>query len=358
MKNLIILSNILNKIGLTKESSEVLRLKPVEHPDWLQWSQEEEKNLLESSVQELKSIKNLRENDPSSPSLIVEKRLREWGITIIPRDGNSEHIGSGAHGIVYDCVFNGKPAVAKIQFLEKNKPKPYARDVSNWNKIQELIPTFPDWVKKYFPEVFFAKEEDINVVNEFGSVEYNLQVMVMEKLRPLPKELSLSMDSGRTDLTWRWEEAFDKIYSEIDNVMSNAGLVTPIKSFLLRRLVEPRTGAGIKDPSPFSRIARPIFDIIRSSNLEFEEKSFTMEKISDILFAESKKITLPIPRFTSYGYDDIWEPPSGLTEFWDAILWLRKNRVPAGDIIPENIMIDSSGQMKIADLGAMHMSKL
>ena len=340
---------MLYRLGLHKEASNTLRLSPVEHPDWAQWSKEEAEGLLSSSVPELTGVKKRRESDPYSPDVIIDNKLKEYGITIIPKSGGNEYLGSGAHGKVYDCVFKGKPAVAKVQISEGREPKPYGRDVSNWNKLQEMISTFPEWVKKYFPEVLFAKEDIVKILGPFGFEDHNFQVMVMEKLRSLPKEISLSM-GGKTDLTWKWEDAFERIYLEISKAMTDAGLDAPDKESLFNSLVSPPEGPI--SHAPLERMTKHLFNIIRKSDLDIEESLPLMDKVSEILFKENKKIKIPIPRFSSY--DDIWEAPRDLEGLWKAITWLRSNGVPTGDIVPENIMIDSSGQMKIADLGALH----
>ena len=351
MNKLIFLVKALGKINLRKEASEVLKLSPVEHPDWAQWSKEEAEGLLSSSVPELSGLEKLRESDPHSPEVVIDNKLKEYGITIIPKSGGNEYLGSGGHGKVYDCVFGGKPAVAKIQINEGRYPRPYGRDVLNWNKLQEKMSTFPEWVKKYLPEVLFAKEDVVKILGPFGDEDHNFQVMVMEKLRPLPKEISLSMNGG-SNLLWKWEDAFEGIYSEVSKAMLDAGLESPDEQSFFDSLVSP-SGKGT-NLGPLGRMTRYLFDIIRASDLEIEERSALTDKVLAPLFEESKKIGRPIPRFSSYGYDDIWKAPRDLEGLWKAIVWLRSNGVPAGDIVSENIMIDSSGQMKIADLGAMH----
>jgi serine/threonine protein kinase len=339
------LSSVLYSQNLKAEASEILRLLPVEHPDWSSWSKEEEENLLTSVVPKTTAVSRLEEGDPLSPDVVIDKKLRELGITIIPSSGRLDWIGEGKHGKVYNCAYNGKSAVAKIQAYPVGMAVPYGQDVSSWQRLMSVWDTLPDWVQKYFPKVLFSHEEVIQILGPFGMEDYSLQVMVMERLSPLPKELTSVLFGSSNDPT-RWSEALDELYPLLYHIMESNGLSSPPKKEIIESLRDTSQKGALT-----GRITRPFYNIIRNSKIPFEKTGPLMDQISGPIHSMSKKMSIPIPAFSAWIQD--WEAPDDVAEFWKAISWLRRNRIPTGDISYGNVMIDSAGQIKISDLGSL-----
>lgn len=345
MKKLKRLASTLYRNNLRSEASEVLRLSPVEHPDWSSWSKEEEESLLSSVVPKTTAVSRLEENDPLSPDVVIDKRLRELGVTIIPSSGSLDWIGAGKHGKVYNCAYNGKSAVAKIQAYPVGMAVPYGQDVSNWQRLMSVWDTIPNWVQKYFPKVLLSHQEVIQIQGPFGMEDYSLQVMIMERLFTLPKELTSVLFGSSNDPT-RWSEALDELYPSLANIMESNGLPIPSKRAIAESFRDPAQKGSL-----VGRITRPFYDIIRSSRLPFERIGPLMDQISGPVYGMSKKMSIPIPAFSAWIQD--WEAPEDVAELWKAISWLRRNGIPTGDISYGNVMIDSSGQIKISDLGSL-----
>lgn len=359
------LAIILYRNSFKSEAAEVLKLKPVEHPDWKdEWEEPSDYSPAEVApsgiiFSEVDSVES-RMNDI----------LKNLGITIITDESN-DPIGRGGHGDVYRCIYNGKPAVTKIQFYRKEDYRPYGQDVDNWNKLMSLWETVPDFVKKHIPQVFFATKGNFKVnprgyylylknmwgnppydPNDNSEHEFEYQIMVMEELRPLPGRLGYSVEGGSSDTPWLWEEELDNFYQKIWAEFLKFRATPPDRGDFSRIISSTPNDSRNYVPM-VQKIKNVVIDKIKSQFSTFDPEGQQLLNSIELMLKDlSYSFQKSIPR---WGDDP---PPSNyiprdVQGLWKAIDWLRNNGMKADDITSDNVMIDSSGTLKIADLGSL-----
>lgn len=348
---LTILAKKLSSLQLYKEASDVIRLKPLEHPDWKdEW--EEPKDYSPEEI----APKGLPSGEVNSPESKTNEILADLHITIISGEGN-EPLGSGSHGKVYRSIYNGKPSVTKIQVYKAVLPRQYAQDVSRWEKLMSIWDSVPDFVRKHIPEVFLAKEGEFIADEAGGPVEYKYQIMVMEELRPISKKLKFSIEGdgwpGNKDSTWLWEEELENLYQEILEKFTDKDFDPPTRGEIRKIILEDiKHGKSIE-----SELTKLINEKLGRPFLAYDEerdpdKIEVYFKLSDYIRDLSKRFSRSIPRWKQKHDLPRYVPPD-VQSFSTAIDWLRDNGMNAGDILGDNVMIDSSGTLKIADLGCL-----
>lgn len=342
-----ILAKNLSSLQLHKEASDVIRLKPLEHPDWKdEW--EEPKDYSPEEI----APRGLPSGEIGSTESKINEVLADLHITIISGEG-SEPLGSGAHGKVYRAIYNGKPSVAKIQVYKSASPRPYGQDVRGWERLMSIWDKVPDFVRKHIPEVFLAKEGEF-VVDEAGqTVEYKYQIMVMEELRPISKKLKFSIEgdswSGNKDSTWLWEEELESLYQEILEKFTEKGFDPPARGEI-RKIILEEIKSGESINSKLTKFLDKKLD--HPFTTHDPDKIEVYFKLSDYIRDLSKRFSRSIPRWKQK-YDLPRYVPPDVQSFSTAIDWLRNNEMYAEDVVGDNVMIDSSGTLKLADLGCL-----
>jgi serine/threonine protein kinase len=384
MKKIIKLASLLRAYHLYSEASDVLSLRSAEHPDWKdEW--EEPKDYSPEDVMPTALSPRFEKYDGSVESK-MNKILSDLGITISFGETGSP-LGEGAHGSVYRCIYSGKPSVVKVQIYRADDEygRIYGKDVESIEKIMNIWDTVPDFVKKHIPNVFLAKkgsffvddyalkmyERDYLGIISFNTNidkakqggeennKFNYQITVMEELQVLPKKLQFSIEGSNwqdnPESAWLWEEELDNFYPRIWNEFEKRRFQAPSRAEF--------SAAIKKGVIPGKNILSNIKEVINKKINEYyaetasEGRMFYFE-LSDIISDLSKSFTKSIPR---WGSDEDGSPiqtsqnyiPRDVSSLWEAIKWLRENGFRANDITPENIMIDQSGVLKIADLGCL-----
>ena len=349
---LTILAKKLSSLQLYKEASDVIRLKPLEHPDW----KDEWEEPMDYSPEEI-APKGLYTGFVGTPESNMNDILADLNITIVSGE-EYEPLGSGAHGKVYHSIYNGKPSVAKIQFYLANSPRPFANDVENLKKLMSIWDKVPDFVRKHIPEVFFAKEGEFTVTRQGklvlnSPVQYKYQIIVMEKLRPISKKLQFSIEGdswlGNKDSTWLWEEELENIYLEILEKFTEKSLDPPTRGEI-RKIILEEIKSGESINSKLTKFLDKKLD--HPFTTHDPDKVEVYFKLSDYIYDLSKRFSRSIPRWKQKHDLPRYVPPD-VQSFSTAIDWLRDNGMNAGDILGDNVMIDGSGTLKIADLGCL-----
>jgi serine/threonine protein kinase len=383
MNHLTKLAKALSFYHFHREAAEVLNLKPVEHPDW----KDEWEEPREISPEEV--VPNgLGSSYEGSVQAKINGILRGLGITIMS-DANGNPLGSGGHGAVYRCIYKGKSGVSKIQFYPADETREYGEDVKRWEKMLSIWDAAPDFVKKHLPNVLLATEGtfDVNTYgfnlykrdyrygsfnfdkSTEGSFPFKYQIMVMEELKPIPRKLEFSIEGsqwqGNPESTWLWEEELENFYPEIWNEFQKKNIAPPTKLEILK-IIKTKLGAGETVANNLNKFLRSkIKEYFSDFDNEGMKFYFTLH---DIVQGVSRKFLSSIPRWKDEEDKDKKKDdkkteqklnpetnyiPKDVESLWEAIKWLRENGMAADDIIKENIMIDSSGTLKIADLGGL-----
>jgi hypothetical protein len=344
-----ILAKKLSSLQLHKEASDVIKLKPLEHPDWKdEW--EEPKDYSPEEI----APKGLYTGSVGTAVSNMNDVLANLNITIISGE-EYEPLGSGAHGKVYHSIYNGKPSVAKIQFYPANLPIPFAHDVESWEKLMSIWDKVPDFVRKHIPEVFFAKEGEFTVTKLVLNppVQYKYQIMVMEELRPISKKIKFSIEGdgwpGNKDSAWLWEEELENLYLEILEKFTEKSFDPPTRGEIKNIILEEiKSGESIS--SKLTKFLHKKLDYPVTTH--DPDKIEVYFKLSDYIRDLSKRFSRSIPRWKQKHDLPRYVPPD-VQSFSTAIDWLRDNGMSAGDILGDNVMIDRSGTLKIADIGCL-----
>ncbi len=348
---LTILAKNLSSLQLYKEASDVIKLKSLEHPDWKdEWEEPKDYSPEEIAPQGLPS------GEIGSPESKINEILKDLHITIISGEKN-EPLGSGAHGKVYRSIYNGKPSVAKIQVYSANSPRPYAHDVESWKKLMSIWDKVPDFVRKHIPEVLLAKDGSFYVDSlkyiDGPKVEYEYQIMVMEELRPISEKLKFSIEgngwSRNKDSAWLWEEELENLYQKMLEKFTEKNFDPPTRGEIRKIILEDiKHGESIN--SRLTRMVdRKLGNPFKTHDPDKIEVYF---ELSDYISDLSNRFSRSIPRWKQKHDLPRYVPPD-VQSFSTAIDWLRDNGMSAEDILGDNVMIDGSGTLKIADLGCL-----
>lgn len=370
------LASILRKYSLYREASDVLSLQSAEHPDWKdEW--EESKDYSPSEV-----VPNgLRSSYEDSAEKKMNDIMRGLGVTLLTNE-SGRPLGSGAHGDVYRCIYNGKPCVVKVQYYPAHEIREYGQDVARFNKLMGMWNSLPEFVRRHIPHVYLAKEgsfilktygyklyqkehilgaTDIERFrNEDPNFPFKYQIVVMEELRKLSKRLEASIEGcgifNDNEKVWLWEEELDNLYPKIWSELTRHDITPPSRgdiSKIIKSAANNTSPNSIFDMPISSQIKELILDKIEEKFPSFnEERQSIYVKLSSIIDNFSFSLSSSIPRWPSEQVVDCYIPRD-VEHFWNAVKWLRENGMEAGDIKPDNIMIDYSGVLKIADLGCL-----
>lgn len=115
---------------------------------------------------------------------VIRKILDFEGFSLLYYDKNPV-LGAGFFGTVFEGVFEGKPAAAKL-ILDYRTSKEDS-EVDNWQAILDLRQSMPVEFLAYIPEIYRLNK---------GTVEYNredlgYEIIIMEKLFPISKNEDL-----------------------------------------------------------------------------------------------------------------------------------------------------------------------
>ncbi len=329
MNKLIKLAKLLSSLGLNKEFAQLIHLTKIAQT-------EDDMSRLEPY--------SISRFDFGLSSDVMNK-LKELGIVAL------SYISYGRYGDVFSGVYNGKPVVVKISTKSATGIN---NDVENWNEIKDKIDSFPDFVKVLFPKIFLAYKDKDNWGNDF-------QILVIEKLRHIPKELS-DIVRGRS---WSIvaEDFLAKEYPDIKMTADSLNLSFPPLRKILPLTKDNRIGLNLG-----RFLSDHLMSMIPTEEIEYEEDEPPVQGHNEVYWELIQKIeqfsedlkdiwTDPMPTYGGRqmgGNERLWHAHGGLENFWKGISWLRDNGYSVSDLHSNNIMMDDAGNLKISDLGGFN----
>lgn len=376
MNKLIKLVMLLKRSGLDYEASRVISLASEENMDW----KDEWEGPKDYSPEDI-APNGLSSSDELSAEKKMNGILNGLGITIITNESGGP-LGFGAHGRVYRCIYRGMPCVVKLQYYPAYDTMEYGQDVPRFNKLMGMWDSVPEFVRKHIPRVYLAeegsftlktygyslyqKEHTLGITNieRFRGGDTNFpfkyQIILMEELRLLPSGLVSSI-SGRIaakserDVVWIWMDELDNLYPKIWSEFLKYKTEPPSRGEMSSVIKYFETYDYKNDYS--SRISLFLNDLMLdkinlNTSLSKKDTADLSKGVTSIISDFSASIFTTIPRWNSEDKSENYIP-RGVEEFWNAIKWLRENGMDAGDIKGDNVMVDSSGVLKIADLGCL-----
>lgn len=331
MNKLIKLARLLGSLGLNKELAQLVHMTKI--------AQAED----DMSSLEPYSIPRIELEYFGLSSGVISK-LKELGIILL------SYISSGQFGNVFSGVYSGKPVVIKIAI---GSATGINNDVENWNEIKNKIDSFPDFVKVLFPKIFLAYKDKDNNGNDF-------QILVVEKLRSIPKELSSVIKGNSWSLVA--ENLIEKSYPDIKMTADSLDLSFPPLRKILPLVKDNKIGLYLGD-----FLSDHLMSIIPTEEIELDDQppvqghnEVYWELIQKIeQFSEDLKDiwTDPMPTYGGRqfgGNERLWDAHGGLENFWKGISWLRDSGYSVSDLNSNNIMMDDAGNLKISDLGGFN----
>jgi len=369
------LASILRKYSLYREASDVLSLQSAQHPDWKdEWEEPKDYHIEDIAPNGLMS------SDETSAEKKMNDILSGLGITVITGE-SGRPLGSGAHGTVYRCIYRGKPCVVKLQYYPAYETMEYGQDVPRFNKLMGMWDSVPEFVRKHIPLVYLAEEGSF-ILKTYGyklyqsehtlgtrdierfragdlDFPFKYQIIVMEELMKLPRKLETSISGSskaisETDIAWIWAEEMDNLYPKIWSEFQKYNTEPPSRGEMSNVIKYFEDYDYTIDRSRIVNFLNNLMldKIDLNASLSQKDAADLSKSVTSIISDFSVSIFTAIPRWNGNEQSENYIPKD-VEEFWSAIKWLRENGMDAGDIKGDNIMVDSSGVLKIADLGCL-----
>jgi len=334
------LARVLRDFSLKKEAA---YLAQFQHPDWKdEWEQEEEtsESILNNIFTQKGLEKKLRREYIGVDTKEISDLMQSKGIKILSISPG-EDIGKGSFGTVYDGIFQGKEVAVKLQVHHKSDISDYAQDVKNIKRIENEMGRFPEFVKRFFPKIYLTEEGKTG--------DYEFQIIVLEKLYPLAREVKRAIMG--TNEKSRLYAILPNMLDELNSILNSVGIRPVTEKQLEQVLSNENLGEKIQNMKKFFK------DLINnelSLNISKSKKDVLFWNIDYKIQNNFEQIFPSFPRWINDDYKKNYIPTNDIENLWLAISWLRKNGISAGDIYEENIMNDKQGNLKIADLGAFY----
>lgn len=147
---------------------------PISEDEYFKENFEESPETKDSKYAQNYNVADLLEISKESLNNILDK----YKIRITSTKGKTPRVGAGASASVYDCIYEGKPAVVKLSRE--------ADAVQVWEKILSL--KIPEQYASCIPKIYLLATENLaSSKSPYKNVE--ISIIVMEKLKPLPSWL-------------------------------------------------------------------------------------------------------------------------------------------------------------------------
>jgi hypothetical protein len=258
--------------------------------------------------------------------------------------------GKGMFGIVLRGVYQGKPAVIKI---ETSATRPVVKEINNWVNILKLKNFMPPEYKKHIPEIYKLNSGKIN--SEELDVYYS--VIIMEELFKLSDDLN--------DFLSNQGNLFVK---SMKDKLSEPGLIHNLASLIFEKLnkinflkfklpsVNEISAKLIENIDNHYDMASGICKIMHEKNEKIDHytiSDFNQEIIYVLKTYFSKSIEFPtqhlfFDKLEKSTWGDFPETKS-LLEF---LVYIKNNaNLSWRDLHTGNIMMDRDGNLKIIDVG-------
>ena len=373
-----IVFKLLNKLqryflqnNLYKEAAEIKEFEKYEEP----WHEEAIKEFGKEPPDDeavLKELEKLYEDEyktrfRSDKSDLYNNIFKKHNFKMLFTD-NPKLIGEGAYGKVFEGIYQGKPAVAKIIFGHLN-------EIDNWNKILEVKEQLNPDLKKHLPDIYLL-DEDFIEYNYLKSKSYSTEqkyfygIIIMEKLYPISSNVSeiilrnLNSLRDKAKNLWKDEdfiyEMSDSIKELLDSDFDNYKLsIRDIFKILINARISPQN--NFLSLSVFSNsLSKEIINFIKSKLTEDELKdSYINMDLMEIEAAIEKLINYSFSKVVwPYKFEDYQEEKPLVYKYipeisgiFKLLLELADREIKWADLHDANLMQDSQGTLKIIDVG-------
>ena len=370
MRSLHILSKTLRSLGFEKYAQEVDGL--AEPEEWDEdWHESAVENLETEERKRLEESALYLDKDKMNPagsyvSGLDYEILSKHGLIPIEADGEA-YLGNGRYGTVYNVIWNGKPAAAKLTMDDES-------DANIWDKILAATKSPQmESVANIFPEVYevIRSHESSDLFSDFDSPTYS--IIVMEKLYPLPKEVAKVWGGpgkvprlGQSNVEYRDIYREDAISAEIQKSLAE---LLPGRSIELElptiEELEIEASRYETRSEIIGTMASSILNIIYEKNKIIEDDYSLREPVwygvSDYVgklkpYLKREDNYRGVPDYYNIMEDDIEEvrkevPPEHLGVFDQLLKLQRMSGIRWHDLHSKNVMIDADGNIKVTDVG-------
>ena len=347
--------------NLIKEAAEVKELEEYEEP----WHEEAIKEFGEEPPDEkaaLKELEELYEEEYSEyyvgTNNIYNKILKDNNFKTL-YSSNSKLIGRGAYGKVFQGIFRGKPAVAKIIVDEQD-----SHEFDNWLEILSLKKIIPENLHKHIPIIYDLNKSTI----EHRGHKTPYEIIIMEKLYPLSNDIETIIRDAIHNIKnvsenlWKDEEFLYELSQKIEELIEiEYEYIFTISSLEIFKVI---LNSKFNFLSPNSTlinstlISKKIIEFIIDKNIPDDLKNDPKIK-KDLKYLEISISSLISRLYTSslwprdyneslpISYKYLNETRS-ILEF---LLVLSQYGIKWADLHDKNLMQDSQGNLKIIDVG-------
>lgn len=298
----------------------------------------------------------------------IETILKKHNVTLLPRSYGDVILGRGAYGTVLDVLYNGENCALKI-----TRPA----DIPGYECVKGIRDKCPPEVARHLPKIY--------VIDSYNKIN----IIVMEKLEPLSREIKYSIKTGRGTTKYsikkRRNEFLDKfLYKVIEKSMIENKINTSNIDEIYDKVIESDAFKELYESDELMFEESPVSgssDFYRMGygyeNLKADEKANNMvifisnviSRFEDVydksylimdirvnlrelsqMYFWPLKISVDevenIPDYLDSGNEE-------LKSFNNAIKWLNSNaNISGDDMHDENVMVrKSDGALVIADVG-------
>jgi hypothetical protein len=367
------LYNYLYTHNLHKEANEVENLEEDVLPWEIEHDKLQEEDALEFGSEPISEEEYL--NQVSQKSYMTDSDLaddynkiaEQEGFKIVSSGEEKPLLGRGSYGSVFQGVYKGKLAAIKI-ILNSNG------EVENWQKILQITQSFPENLKKHFPVIYHLNKGVLKKEKNQYVFGINYEIIIMEKLFKLPKDIYLNMDDNpMIDKSKMIKDLFkddDYLYTVssliVDGISKNPYFRMDMRNFQLNtnEIFKLLSSQKLDDKSfPSSTIMAENISNFLLQKYPFREKY--KEKVFPIIKAILNNSIGKVPGVPRgyYGittpkdfhdyeyYSPVWEHRSETKELYEALLMLGSAGVKWNDLHVDNLMMGADGTIKFIDAG-------
>ena len=256
--------------------------------------------------------------------------------------GESEEIGSGAHGNIYLVQWQGKPAALKVC-----NDYSATKEINNTKLIRELKSKAPPEVASYLPEIYRA-----NMV-EHGGETYG--IIIMELLEKLPKT--------KEDLFTR---LYEKSAKEQHVFLKDPGFVSHIIHAKVDSIFKMLSD---ESKETLTTLAVKVFMEHIQVLVGEQQKSSLIQKLTESIQRYAAKAELEVSKIdveqlvnnalvamTTASYVPVSTTATVLPgekgeELRKALKWLVENGITWDDLHDGNLLSRQNGQLVLIDFG-------
>ncbi len=146
-----------------------------------EWSEPWHEEAVKEFDQPFETLDEMENKQENLIEVIFPQILHKEGFKVI--SAGTEYLGGGMHGQVYDGIYQGHQAAAKLIIHDSNNLEKMTAtpEVTNWKFILNNINKLPANLKNHIPQIYHLNADCLN--------EICYEIIIMEKLYPLSKQI-------------------------------------------------------------------------------------------------------------------------------------------------------------------------